>query len=62
MLIIYAPHFVAGVVMKHGVVIAAAPRVKYIVGWTLDHVESYCVTKKWRCEDHNGKEEEHGIQ
>ena len=44
---IKAPHFTAGVVVDVGVVVGAAPIVKYMLGWTEDRVRGYCEWKKW---------------
>jgi hypothetical protein len=44
---ITAPHFCAGIVVE-GVVRDAAPIVKYMRGWTLDKVTSYCAQRHWQ--------------
>lgn len=46
MLRIIAPHFVAGIV-RGG---AAAPIIKYMKGWTLAQIKSYCAKKNWKIE------------
>lgn len=49
---IVAPHFTAGVVLGTGnvgfvMVVRAAPIVKYMMGWTEEHVRDYCKRKHW---------------
>lgn len=44
---IEAPHFVAGVIIKDGLVVRAAPIVKYMRGWTTTRVTSYAASKGW---------------
>lgn len=41
-----APHFVAGVVVG----VLAAPIVKYMATWSLTKIQTYCASKKWKCE------------
>jgi len=45
---ITAPHFCAGVVLLDNKVIAYAPILKYMKGWSLRMVRSYCATKMWK--------------
>lgn len=45
---ITAPHFVAGIVVGDGKVTGSAPILKYMRGWTMARVETYCYTKSWR--------------
>lgn len=47
MMRIVAPHFVAGVVISHGVVVRAAPIVKYMKGWLTPKVINYCKKRGW---------------
>jgi hypothetical protein len=50
-LIITAPHFVAGVCMNgEFVATRAAPILKYMVGWDFPKIEEYVAKKKWRWE------------
>lgn len=44
-----APHFFAGIVLDGGVVIRAAPIVRYMYGWSRERVRGYCRHKGWRC-------------
>jgi hypothetical protein len=46
---ITAPHFCAGVVARDGRVVAAAPIVRYMVGWDGRRVRDYCRRKGWTC-------------
>jgi len=47
LIVIYAPHFVAGVVAHQGRVIDAAPILRYMLGWDGKQVAAYCVRKRW---------------
>jgi hypothetical protein len=40
--------FTCGIVLRDGVVIEAAPIVKYMRGWTRERVREYCKGKGWR--------------
>jgi hypothetical protein len=42
--IVYAPHFVAAYDMQSGNI---APIIKYMKGWTLDKIVTYCEKKGW---------------
>jgi hypothetical protein len=44
---ITAPHFCAGVDLENNKVIAYAPIVKYMKGWTENKIRNYCKSKKW---------------
>jgi len=46
--IIDAPHFMCAIVINGGVVIQAAPIVKYMNGWTVGAVKDYCAKKGWK--------------
>ncbi len=46
MLRVVAPHFVAGIVRSGPV----APIIRYMKGWTLREIESYCAKKGWTVE------------
>lgn len=47
-IVITAPHFVAGVCMNHqDVAVRAAPILKYMVGWDFPRIESYVAKKGW---------------
>jgi hypothetical protein len=50
-IIIDAPHFNAAVVLDQGVVVRAAPILKYMVGWTAARVVRYCFRKGWQCDE-----------
>lgn len=41
-------YFCAGVVLLDGVVIATAPILKYMNGWSLNAVRCYIVRKGWK--------------
>lgn len=43
-----APHFVAGIVLRHDRVIEAADVVHYMRGWQRDRVREYCRRKNWK--------------
>lgn len=47
---ITAPHFVAGLFLCGGYVSTAAPIIRYMKGWTYNHVHSYCKANKWKLE------------
>jgi len=44
---IRADKFSAGIVLRDGRVIEAAPIVRYMVGWKRDSVRSYCKERRW---------------
>jgi hypothetical protein len=44
---ITAPHFVAGLIQRDGVVTKAAPIIKYMTGWRIEKVRTYCAGKSW---------------
>jgi hypothetical protein len=48
--VIDAPHFYAGVVLRHGRVIETAPIVRFMMHWSVDRVCDYCLTKGWRAD------------
>jgi len=47
MIIIDAPHFYAAVICKFGHVVRYAPILKYMRGWSEEHVISYARSKGW---------------
>lgn len=48
-IIITAPHFVAGVCLdKHEVAVRAAPILKYMIGWSFPRIEEYVAKKGWK--------------
>lgn len=52
MIIIDAPHFNAAVVLDdNGVVVRAAPILKYMLGWTAARVVRYCFRKGWQFDE-----------
>jgi hypothetical protein len=50
MIRITARHFVAGVVLRNGLAVRAAPIVGYMAGWDGTRVIDYCVRKRWHWE------------
>ena len=42
-----APHFYCGIVLQDGVVVKAAPIVKYMKRWPRTRVRDYCAEKGW---------------
>lgn len=50
MLRITAKHFCAGAILAWNIVIAHAPILRYMRGWSVSEVESYCRKKGWKCE------------
>ncbi len=51
MIVITAPHFVAGVVLFNNVVVRCAPILKYMKAWTKTQVVTYCNSKRWKYEE-----------
>ncbi len=47
-IVIQAPHFVAGVCMWDDVGVRAAPILKYMVGWGFPKIERYVARKGWK--------------
>lgn len=47
---ITAPHFIAGIVAKDGIVVRAAPILKYMMGWTGKQVAEYTTKNGWSWE------------
>ena len=50
---IEAPHFTAGLETRATEiggrrVISAPPIIKYMIGWSEEHVERYCAERQWR--------------
>lgn len=45
LIIIEAPHFVAGVVVGE----RPAPIISYMTKWTQPRIIKYCMKKKWKC-------------
>lgn len=43
-----APHFYAGIVLRHDRVVVAADIVRYMRGWPRARVRDYCRAKGWR--------------
>jgi hypothetical protein len=43
-----APHFSAGVIVRDGKIILAAPILAYSRGWSIDRFCDYCRRKGWR--------------
>ena len=48
---ISAKHFVAGVVLRNGIVYEAAPIVRYLLGCTEKRGRDYCQSKNWKIKD-----------
>ena len=49
-IVIEAPHFVAGVCMRDFTAIRAAPILKYMIGWDFPKIEQYVARKGWKWE------------
>jgi hypothetical protein len=47
MMTITAPHFCAGLVLEHGVVVRAAPILGYMKGWKAERVRGYALLRGW---------------
>lgn len=45
---ITAPHFCAGGEIRNREVIVTAPIIKYMVGWEIETVFSYCMARNWK--------------
>lgn len=50
LIVISAPHFVAGAVYSYGVVIRSAPILRYMTNWTVRRVIEYADRKHWMVE------------
>jgi hypothetical protein len=48
MIVIDAPHFYAAVIFSAGIVVRAAPILKYMIGWRGASVVRYCKKKNWK--------------
>lgn len=44
LIIVYAPHFVAGYDTMTGNI---APIIRYMRGWPMSRITSYCQSKRW---------------
>lgn len=49
MLVIASHYFYCGVVLEGKNVVRTAPIVGYMLGWSLEQVEAYCLKKRWSC-------------
>ena len=49
-IVVTAPHFVAGVCMHDDIAVRAAPILKYMVGWDFPKIEQYVARKGWKWE------------
>lgn len=49
-IIVTAPHFVAGVCLHDDIALRSAPISKYMVGWDFPKIESYIAKKGWQWE------------
>lgn len=47
LIVIVAGHFVAGVELKNGIAVRAAPIIRYMKGWSREAVVMHCRRKKW---------------
>lgn len=47
---ITSPYFVAGITVDGGLVERAAPILKYMLGWPMHRVQTYCESRYWKCE------------
>lgn len=45
---VVAPHFVAGLDLKDDIVVAAAPILKWAVGWDRARLSAYFKRKRWQ--------------
>ena len=43
-----APHFVAGLIMKNGTCIAAAPILRWAIGKSANYLRQYFIKKEWK--------------
>jgi hypothetical protein len=48
---ISGPNFCAGVVLLHGRVIRAAPKLRYMLGWTASRVREYAAYCGWTIDE-----------
>lgn len=48
LIIVTAPHFVAGVCLRDDVAVRAAPILKYMIGWSFARIEQYVARKGWK--------------
>jgi len=53
MIRIEVPHFVAGVVLRNGRVVRAAPILQYMMGWRQPRITEYCYKKGWKHDDND---------
>lgn len=44
LLIISAPHYVAGLIYKE----RAAPIIQYMIDWDIEKIRAYCAKKNWK--------------
>lgn len=51
MICIDAPHFCAAVVVENGVVVRAAPILRYMLGWDRAKVLGYAKRKGWTVDE-----------
>lgn len=47
---IESSYFVAGIEVENNLVTNSAPIIKYMVGWHVDRVWKYCLSKNWNLE------------
>lgn len=47
LIIVTAPHFVAGVCLRDDIVVRAAPILRYMIGWDFPRIEQYVARKGW---------------
>jgi len=50
LILIKAPHFIAGIVLINGQATVCAPIVEWLTGWTIDGIIDVCNKKKWHWE------------
>lgn len=50
LLVITAPHFVAGICMEGDVAVRSAPILKYMLGWDALRIKTYVAKKGWMLE------------
>lgn len=44
-------YFVAGLICVENIVTQAAPIIRYMIGWNINKVRSYCEKRKWKLEE-----------
>lgn len=47
---VQAPHFVAGALFNHGIVVKCSPKISCMWSWPPDRVLEYCERQGWTCD------------